>query len=30
MEDAKSKGKAVDLAVARIEKEYGKGSFMRL
>src|SRR5271156_1612100 len=30
MEDAKNKTKAVDLAVANIEKEYGKGSIMRL
>jgi recombination protein RecA len=30
MEDTKNKSKAVDLAVATIEKEYGKGSIMRL
>jgi recombination protein RecA len=30
MEDSKNKSKAVDLAVASIEKEYGKGSIMRL
>jgi recombination protein RecA len=30
MEDTKNKAKAVDLAVATIEKEYGKGSIMRL
>jgi recombination protein RecA len=30
MEDVKNKGKAIDLAVASIEKEYGKGSIMRL
>jgi recombination protein RecA len=30
MEDAKNKSKAIDLAVASIEKEYGKGSIMRL
>jgi recombination protein RecA len=30
MEDPKSKAKAVDLAVAGIEKEYGKGAIMRL
>jgi recombination protein RecA len=30
MEDAKNKAKAIDLAVAAIEKEYGKGSIMRL
>jgi recombination protein RecA len=30
MEDAKNKGKAIELAVATIEKEYGKGSIMRL
>ncbi|MDP9035343.1 MAG: recombinase RecA [Myxococcota bacterium] len=31
MDDAKTtKGKAIDLAVATIEKEYGKGSIMRL
>ena len=30
MEDTKSKSKAVDLAVASIEKEYGKGAIMRL
>jgi recombination protein RecA len=30
MEDTKNKSKAVDLAVASIEKEYGKGSIMRL
>jgi recombination protein RecA len=30
MDDAKNKTKAVDLAVATIEKEYGKGSIMRL
>ena len=30
MEDPKNKTKAVDLAVATIEKEYGKGSIMRL
>jgi recombination protein RecA len=30
MEDIKNKSKAVDLAVATIEKEYGKGSIMRL
>jgi recombination protein RecA len=30
MEDPKNKGKAVDLAVASIEKEYGKGAIMRL
>jgi recombination protein RecA len=30
MDDAKNKAKAVDLAVATIEKEYGKGSIMRL
>jgi recombination protein RecA len=30
MEEAKNKGKAIDLAVATIEKEYGKGSIMRL
>jgi recombination protein RecA len=29
-EDAQNKGKAVDLAVASIEKEYGKGAIMRL
>jgi len=30
MDDSKNKGKAIDLAVASIEKEYGKGSIMRL
>ena len=30
MDDTKNKSKAVDLAVASIEKEYGKGSIMRL
>jgi recombination protein RecA len=30
MDDNKNKSKAVDLAVATIEKEYGKGSIMRL
>jgi recombination protein RecA len=30
MEDAKNKTKAIELAVATIEKEYGKGSIMRL
>jgi recombination protein RecA len=30
MDDAKNKTKAIDLAVASIEKEYGKGSIMRL
>jgi recombination protein RecA len=30
MDDVKNKGKAVELAVATIEKEYGKGSIMRL
>src|ERR1700722_5164740 len=30
MEDPKNKTKAVDLAVASIEKEYGKGAIMRL
>jgi recombination protein RecA len=30
MDDIKNKGKAIDLAVASIEKEYGKGSIMRL
>jgi recombination protein RecA len=30
MEDPKNKAKAVDLAVAGIEKEYGKGAIMRL
>src|SRR5271165_5686247 len=30
MDDAKNKSKAIDLAVATIEKEYGKGSIMRL
>jgi recombination protein RecA len=30
MEDSKNKSKAVDLAVASIEKEYGKGAIMRL
>jgi recombination protein RecA len=30
MEDAKNKTKAIDLAVATIEKEYGKGAIMRL
>jgi recombination protein RecA len=30
MDDTKNKGKAIDLAVATIEKEYGKGSIMRL
>ncbi|MGH7296433.1 MAG: ATPase domain-containing protein, partial [Polyangiaceae bacterium] len=30
MEDPKNKSKAVDLALASIEKEYGKGSIMRL
>ena len=30
MEDIKSKTKAIDLAVSTIEKEYGKGSIMRL
>src|SRR5579884_1882421 len=30
MEDPRNKSKAVDLAVATIEKEYGKGSIMRL
>ena len=30
MEDGKNKAKAIDLAVASIEKEYGKGSIMRL
>src|SRR5271166_6232384 len=30
MDDTKNKSKAVDLAVATIEKEYGKGSIMRL
>jgi recombination protein RecA len=30
MDDTKNKAKAVDLAVATIEKEYGKGSIMRL
>jgi recombination protein RecA len=30
MDDTKNKSKAIDLAVASIEKEYGKGSIMRL
>ena len=30
MEDTKNRMKAIDLAVASIEKEYGKGSIMRL
>jgi recombination protein RecA len=30
MEDTKNKSKAIELAVASIEKEYGKGSIMRL
>lgn len=30
MEDTKNKSKAIELAVATIEKEYGKGSIMRL
>jgi recombination protein RecA len=30
MEDIKNKSKAIELAVATIEKEYGKGSIMRL
>ncbi len=30
MDDPKNKTKAIDLAVASIEKEYGKGSIMRL
>jgi recombination protein RecA len=30
MEDTKTKSKAIELAVATIEKEYGKGSIMRL
>jgi len=30
MEDLKNRQKAIDLAVASIEKEYGKGSIMRL
>ncbi|HEY1692170.1 MAG TPA: recombinase RecA [Polyangiaceae bacterium] len=30
MEDPKNKSKAVDLALASIEKEYGKGAIMRL
>ena len=30
MDDTKNKSKALDLAVASIEKEYGKGSIMRL
>jgi recombination protein RecA len=30
MDDGKNKTKAIDLAVATIEKEYGKGSIMRL
>jgi recombination protein RecA len=30
MDDTKNKSKAIDLAVATIEKEYGKGSIMRL
>ena len=30
MDDPKNKAKAIDLAVATIEKEYGKGSIMRL
>jgi recombination protein RecA len=30
MEDPKNRQKAIDLAVASIEKEYGKGSIMRL
>jgi recombination protein RecA len=30
MEDPKNKAKAIELAVATIEKEYGKGSIMRL
>jgi len=30
MEDSKNKSKAIELAVASIEKEYGKGSIMRL
>ncbi|HEX4512821.1 MAG TPA: recombinase RecA [Polyangiaceae bacterium] len=30
MEDAKNRQKAIELAVASIEKEYGKGSIMRL
>jgi recombination protein RecA len=30
MDDAKNKTKAIELAVATIEKEYGKGSIMRL
>src|SRR5579863_4378458 len=30
MDDAKNKSKAIELAVATIEKEYGKGSIMRL
>ena len=28
--EEKSRAKAIDLAVANIEKEYGKGSIMRL
>jgi recombination protein RecA len=30
MDDTKNKSKAIDIAVASIEKEYGKGSIMRL
>src|SRR5262245_6129718 len=30
MEDTKNRQKAIELAVASIEKEYGKGSIMRL
>jgi recombination protein RecA len=30
MDDAKNKSKAIELAVATIEKEYGKGAIMRL
>src|ERR1700753_99644 len=30
MDDTKNKSKAIELAVATIEKEYGKGSIMRL
>src|SRR5258708_12543639 len=30
MDDEKNKSKAIELAVATIEKEYGKGSIMRL
>ena len=30
MEDAKQKSKALELAIANVEKEFGKGAIMRL